>query len=203
MTTVRCSWTILLPRLTLATLFSLFALFGDMAFGADPTIAVDVAQAGEGFIVDATMDVLVPQATAWDVLTDFDHMAAILSNVKASKVTRRDGNIWIVRQEGVARFGLLAFSFESEREMRLEPTKRILAKSLSGTLKRMESETKIAPIDQGIQIKYHAELVPDSALARMFGASFVRHEVEEQFLTMGREMMQRQSRAVSAGKVSG
>lgn len=48
-------------------------------------------------------------------------------------------------------------------------------------------------MDQIVQIRYHAESVQDSLLARMFGASFVRHEVAEQFLGMAKEMMRRQA----------
>jgi hypothetical protein len=80
---------------------------------------------------------------------------------------------------------------------------RILAKSLSGPVKRMESEARIVARDQGVQISYHAESVPDSILARMFGAAFVRHEVEEQFLAMAREMLRRHARAEPAGDASG
>lgn len=172
-------------------LFCLLALSGEVTFAGEPKVEVAVTQRDEAFIVDATMDVPVSPATAWEVLTDFDHMASILGNLTSSKVTSREGNTWIVRQVGVARYGLLSFSFESEREIRLEPIKRIRAKSLSGTLKRMESDARIIPLDQGVQIKYHAESVPDSMLARMFGASFVRHEVGEQFQGMAREMLQR------------
>lgn len=193
----------LLRRMPLVTLCWLLALSGEAAFGVEPKVAVAVGQKDEAFIVDATIDVQVPLATAWEVLTDFDRMTSIIDNLKSSKIVSRDGNTWIVRQNGVARYGLLSFSFESEREIRLEPMKRILAKSLSGTLKRMESEAKIATLDQGVQIRYHAESVPDSILARMFGASFVRHEVEEQFLQMAREMLQRHARADPVGKPSG
>ena len=191
-----------LRRMPLVSLFCLLALFGEAAFGVEPKVAVTVGQKDEAFIVDATIDVAVPLPTAWEVLTDFDHMTSILSNLKSSKIASREGNTLIVRQNGVARWGLLSFSFESEREIRLEPMKRILAKSLSGTLKRMESEAKIAALDQGVQIRYHAESVPDSVLARMFGASFVRHEVEEQFLEMAKEMLERHARVVPAGKQS-
>jgi uncharacterized membrane protein len=186
-------------RLPAVVLFSLLALFGEVAFGADPKVVVAVGQSGEAFIIDATVDVEVPLATAWGVLTDFDHMTSILGNLTSSKVTSRDGNTWIVRQEGVARYGLLSFSFMSEREIRLEPMKRIMVRSLSGTLKRMDSEAKIVALDQAVQIKYHAESVPDSILARMFGASFVRHEVAEQFLGMAKEMLRRHSGAEPAG----
>ena len=44
--------------------------------------------------------------------------------------------------------------------------------------------------------------VPDSVLARMFGASFVRHEVEERFLEIAKEMLERHARIVPAGKPS-
>jgi len=193
----------MLKRLQVVALFCLGALFGEAAFGVEPKVAVVVGQSGEAFIVDATIDVQVPVRTAWEVLTDFDHMTSILGNLTSSKVRSRDGNTWIVGQEGVARYGLLSFSFVSEREIRLEPMKRILVRSLSGTLKRMDSEAKIATVDQGVQIKYHAESVPDSVLARMFGAAFVRHEVEEQFLAMAREMLRRHTRAEPAGDASG
>ena len=191
-----------LRRMPLVALFCLLALFGEAAFGVEPKVAVTVGQKDEAFIVDATIDVPVPLPTAWEVLTDFDHMTSILSNLKSSKIASREGNTWIVRQNGVARYGLLSFSFESEREIRLEPMTRILAKSLSGTAKRMESATQIVALDQAVKVNYHAEIVPDSFLARMFGAPFVRHEVEEQFLKMAKEMLERHARTVPAGKPS-
>jgi len=182
-------------HLALAAACCLLALGGGPASAAEPSVNVAVRQDGEAFIIDATVDAPVAQDIAWGVLTDFDHMASIVGNLTSSKVTSRDGNTWIVNQEGVAKFGLLSFSFTSERQIRLEPMKRILARNISGTVKRMESEANIAAVDQGVQIKYRAETVPDSVLARMFGASFIRHEVREQFLAMTREMVRRAPRA--------
>ena len=167
---------------------------GGVASGAEPSVTVAVAQSGKAFVVDATVDAPVSVGTAWGVLTDFDHMTAILGNLTSSKVVSRDGNTLVVRQQGVARYGFLSIAFESEREMRLEPMKRILAHGLSGSVKRMDSEAKFFAVGQGTQIRYHAEVEPDSVLARMFGAPFVRHEVEEQFVLMSREMLRRQPR---------
>lgn len=182
-------------RRALALLACLLALSGAAAFGAEPAIAVVVGQSGEAFVVDATLDTPIPPRTAWEVLTDFDHMAAILGNLTSSKVVRRDGQTLIVRQEGVAKYGLFSFSFESEREIRLEPMLRILVKQLSGTAKRMESEAQLTRTERGTQVRYHAEIVPDSVLARMFGAAFVRHEVGEQFRALLAEMTRREQRA--------
>lgn len=183
----------------LALSFLVFLSSG-ASFGAEPRVVVGVSQAGEVFIVDAAIDAPVTLKTAWEVLVDFDHMTAILSNLTSSNVVSREGNTLIVKQDGVAKYGLFSFAFQSEREVRLEPMKRILTKNLSGTAKRMESEVKLGQTnpDQGVQIEYRAEIVPDSMLARMFGASFVRHEIEEQFRLMAVEMKRREASLASS-----
>ncbi len=174
----------------------LTCLFCSKAISAEQNLAVSVSRSGEAFVVDATIDVPVTLRTAWDVLVDFDHMTSILNNLTSSKVLSRDGNILLVMQEGVGKYGPFSYSFQSKREIRLEPMRRILAKSLSGTAKRMESETKLLEPDQGkgVKIRYRAEIVPDSALASMFGLPFMRHEVEEQFRLMVTEMNVREAR---------
>lgn len=187
-------------RKPIVVLCWLLALFGQAAFAVEPKVAVVVDQQDEAFIIDATIDVQVPLAIAWEVLTDFDQMASFLGNLKSSKIVSRNGNTWIVRQNGAVKYGPLSFSFESEREIRVEPMKRIQSKSLSGSLKRMDSESKLAALDQGVQIRYHAESVPDSMLAQLFGKPFVREQVGDQFLQMAREMLQRHARTEPTAK---
>jgi len=161
------------------------------AFAMEPSLAVTVAQIGDAFVVEVVAEVPVPLAGVWEVLTDFENMALFIGNIKSSRVVRREENTLWVRQEGVAEYGPFSLPFKSEREIRLEPKRRIVAKSLSGSMKRMESEARLRQLNDGVQISYHAEAVPDSALARMFGATIVRHEVEEQFREMTSEMMRR------------
>ncbi len=162
---------------------------------AAPHIAVHVTPAGEGFTVEAAIEAPVSQKTAWDVLVDYDHMTSIISNLTLSKVLSRQENTLLVRQEGVVKYGLLSFSFESEREVRLEPMKRILSKNLSGTARHMETETQLSQAGDGrsVLIKYRSEIVPGSSLARMFGASALQQQLEDQFRSMVAEMQKRAS----------
>ena len=161
-------------------------------------VAVAVRESVDGFIVQATIKPPVSLRTAWDVLVDFDHMAGILNNLTTSNVVSRNGNILIVKQEGVARFGIFSYPFTAEREIRMEPPRRILAKNLSGTLKRMESDLQLTPTGaHGVRIEYRAELAFDSIIAGLFGVSFLNHEVEEQFLAMVAEMKRREARLAS------
>ena len=178
-------------RLAVYTLTLL--ILGGTAFAADPGIKVAIERRGEAFIVDTTVDFAVPLRTAWDVLTDFDNMAGILSNLTSSKITARTGNTLIVKQEGKAKYGLFSYSFASEREIRLEPKKRILARQLSGNAKRFSSELELSRTESGSQAHYHAEVTPDSGLARTFGGPFIQHEIEEQFTAMATEMLRRKS----------
>lgn len=186
-----------MPGFVLAVLL---ALFGAAALGSEQKVAVAVESSGEVFIVDASMDVGVSQEIAWDVMTDFNHMATILGNLTSSKVVSCDGNIWIIQQEGSAKFGLFTFPFKSRREVRLEPIKRILARNLSGTLKRMDDEATIVPMGHGVRIKYRVEIVVDSLLLQLFGLPFFRHGAEEQFLEMAQEMTRRHTHTESFEK---
>lgn len=169
----------------------LLAILCCSAFGAEPEIAVTLQKRGDAFIVDASLDLPVALRTAWDVLTDFEHMAGILSNLSSSKVIRRDGGNLGVVQEGAVRYGIFSYSFASEREIRLEPMKRIFSRQLTGTARRYESEMLLSSSERGTQLRYQVTIVPDSGLARAFGASFVEHEVEEQLSALAAEMIRR------------
>jgi ribosome-associated toxin RatA of RatAB toxin-antitoxin module len=147
---------------------------------AEKEVAVAVSESGDGFVVQATIRPPVSLRSAWDVLIDFDHMASILSNLTASRVVSRNGNVLIVKQEGVARFGIFSYPFKAEREIRIEPPRQIFARNLSGTLKRMESELQLIPGSAGgVRIEYRAEFAFDSIIAGLFGVSFLNHEVDE------------------------
>jgi len=160
-----------------------------------PKVTVSVVRNGEGFIVDAAFEVAATPDTVWDVFTDFEHMTGIVTNLTYSHVLSRNDNVWVVQQKGEAKFGLLSYPFESVREIRIEPMKRMMSKNISGTFKSMESELQLIPTASGTSVKYHAEGIADSIFAKLFGLSFMHHEFEEQFTAMAVEMQKRQMAA--------
>jgi len=176
-----------------AMLSTVLLLQSFSALAADPEWLVTVDKRGKSFVVDASIDFSAPLRTVWDVLTDFDQMTAILSNLITSKIVSRTDNTLQVQQEGVAHYGLFSYSFASEREIRLEPMQRIVARQLSGNAKSFVSELQLSPSDHGTEVRYHAEVVPSSGIARTFGGPFIRHETEEQFRALAAEMARRQA----------
>ena len=169
----------------------LLMLLGGPVLGAGPEIKVSVEKSGGAFVVDADIDLHYPVRTVWEVMTDFDNMAGILSNLKTSTIVRRKEGGLVVQQEGTAKYGIFSYTFSSERKIRLEPMKRILVRQISGNARRFESASELAQTASGTMVHYHAEMEADSAIARMFGAPFVQHEVEEPFHAMAGEMEKR------------
>ena len=180
-------------------LLFLLLLLAFPSFATEQEIEVSVREAGDAFIVEANFLVPVRARTAWDVLVDYEHMASIMSNLESSKIASRNGNTLIVRQSGVAHFGIFSYAFQVEREIRLEPMKRILTRNLSGSLKRMESEVMLTPSshESGVRVAYHGEFVFGSTLAGLFAQSFLRHEVEEQFQALVAEMRRRETQPLA------
>lgn len=175
-------------------LLAVLAFSTALARAADAAIAVTVNRSGEVFHVAATIHTTAPLPTVWEVMTDFEHMTTILNNLKTSTVLKRDGHNLVVRQEGVARYGILSFSFESEREVNMEPPRRIFTRQISGTAKKMESEVVFEPVADGVTMRYIADIQDDSIMGNLFGTAFLKHEIEEQFQLMVVEMERRAKR---------
>jgi hypothetical protein len=136
----------------------------------------------------------VSPALAIEVLTDFEHMVRFVPNLSSSRIVSRNGNVYQIAQQGVARLGPFAFSFESERLVEVMADGRLLSRGISGSSKFMRSELRVVPIAQGdtCRLDYHIELAPDSWLPSSLGVNFMRHELAEQFNALVREMEKRQ-----------
>lgn len=162
----------------------------DLARASSP-IELRILKRGTVYQVELSQSVPVPPELAWEVLTDFDAMARFVPNLEVSRITRREGaRLWIM-QSGIARFGPIAQRFESEREIELGPGGRIRARQVRGTLLSFESLATISAKPGGCQIVYRVEFEPALDLPAWVGAPVVRHEIEEQFAAIAREMIRR------------
>ncbi len=176
---------------------SLLALTLPIALAAQAEPYVDehdvqVSRAESRFSVDMDVHAPVKLETAWEVLTDFEHMASFIGNLNSSEVLERRDNTLRIRQSGKARFGIFSSEFSTEREIVLTPMREIRAHGTGGNLRRMDSLMRIEPEDGGVRLRYHAEVEPDFWLPPLLGPSMVRHETAEQFSAMIREMLRRQ-----------
>lgn len=162
---------------------------------ADPMavkdIEVQVKMAGENVIVDVTFAVPATQQEVWAVLTDFDHMADFISNLKESKVISVSEDTLTIFQRGAATYGPVSYPFESTREIRLMPFDKIRTHLISGNMRKMEGTTHL--IDEGGQtrVTHHTDTIPEVWIPSAVGKVFIEHEMREQFREMRNEIIKR------------
>jgi carbon monoxide dehydrogenase subunit G len=170
-----------------------FALLGSHAAGAadSPIRTIDVAYTGDTYILNAVMFAPVAPAVAWDVLTDFDHLAAWVPNVSESKVQKRDDTTVFVEQRGVAKYGAASFPYTTERKIELKSPTAIKTSQIKGSMRRVESTIGLEPDGKGTRIIYHLEITPSILASAVMSKSFLEHEVGEQFGAIVGEMVRR------------
>ena len=133
----------------------------------------------------------VPPAVAWQVLTDFEHMADFVPNLSMSRIVERQDARLTVHQKGVGRYGPFSAEFESLREIHLVPLREIRSHGVGGNIQQIDSLMRIDPEGSGTRLHYHSEALPGFWLPPLIGPAVARHETAEQFAAMIREMQRR------------
>ena len=177
-----------------AIIFLLIALLA-LPAQADTTDAgsvdVKVEIDGEVVRVDAAFSVAATREQAWAVLTDFDHLADFISNLKSSSIVAKSADSVTVAQKGKASAGPLSFSFESVREIRMTPMEEIRSHVISGNMKRFDGVTRLLPEAAGMRILFHSEAIPNAWIPPLIGRRFIASETREQLQEMRAEILRR------------
>ncbi len=158
-------------------------------------ITVRVERHGESVVVDVEAHVPGALREAWAVFTDYDNMAAFISNLTESKVLERKANLLEVMQSGRTRVGFLTFGFEAVRAVELVPMREIRSSFVSGDFKSYTSTTSLAPAGQGTRIRHHGEYVPKKWLPPLIGPAVIERETRKQYQEFAAEIERRTAAA--------
>jgi len=161
------------------------------AAAESPVRSIDVAYDGETYVVTAHMFAPVSKAIAWEVLTDFTHMAAWVPNLRESNVIKPGENQLTIEQNGTAKFGPFSFSYSSVREIVMNPQTTIESKQIKGEMRRQQSLMTLSEDAGGTRLVYRLELVPTGLAARAISEERLKHDMEEQFTAIVAEMIKR------------
>lgn len=174
----------------------IFALFVCCALvvGAaveSPVRSIDVAYDGETYVVTAHMFAPVSQAIAWEVLTDFTHMAAWVPNVRESNVVKPGEKQLTIEQNGTAKFGPFSFPYTSVREIVMNPQITIESRQIKGVMRRQQSLMTLRADAGGTRLVYRLELVPTGLVAMVMSEERLKRDIEGQFTAIVAEMVNR------------
>lgn len=155
----------------------------------------DVTRQSGEFVVEGWLSVAVPPSVAWAVLTDYDHMAEFIPDMRESRRVAGEGDALRVWQKGVTRVGPFSFDYEVERDVWITPETLIRSRGIRGNMKKLELETTLAADPVGVKIHYRAEIVPDFWVPPLLGPRLIRTQAEQQFRALVAEMKRRAAQA--------
>ncbi|MEP7296091.1 MAG: SRPBCC family protein [Burkholderiales bacterium] len=155
-------------------------------------IDVRVEKRGEYVIVDVEATAAVDPRQAWEVLTDYEHMASYLSTLKASAIVKREGNSLHVEQTGEARRAFLHFSFHTVRAVELVPETEIRSHLISGDFKSYAFTTRLKENGAQTLIVHHGEYIPHTWVPPGIGPSMIKSETTKQYQELIAEMLRRE-----------
>lgn len=159
-----------------------------LVIAADARDSVRAWRDEDAVIVQAEAQLDASLETAWRVLTDYEHYAEFIPDLKSSRVLARSGNTAIVEQKGEAGFFFYHFPLEVTFSVTEIPGNTVSSRAISGTFREMIGTYVLTESGAGVRLVYTGRLVPSFTLPPLVGVPAVRAAVERQFLALAREI---------------
>jgi len=158
---------------------------------------ISIETSGEGDLVSVTAsaEMRVDPRTAWNVISDYDHLAQFIPDMRSSRVVLRKGDELLVEQMG--EFGFLFFRQHVDVKLAVieYPPRRIVARAIGGNVREMEGRYELETLPSGVRLSYFGRLVPEFSLPPIFGRMVVRKVMAKQFTAMVEEIIRRDALA--------
>jgi carbon monoxide dehydrogenase subunit G len=163
-------------------------------------IQVETTRDGEFVTVAASAELPPDRRVAWEVLSDYDHLAQFIPDIDSSRVVSRDGNRLVVEQKGAIWFFFYRQPVEVTFSVLEEPTHRISARATGGNVRELETRYELQSDGAGLRLAYTGRFIPSFRVPPLIGMPVIRHVLERRFRAMVEEIQRRAALAKGASK---
>lgn len=167
---------------------------------AQADVSIRTSHEGEFVTVSASAVMRVDPRIAWAVLSDYDHLAQFIPDMKSSRVVSRDGHKLRVEQTGEVGFIFYKQPVTVTLEVDEEPPRRITARGVEGNVKGLESYYELHASGPEVRLDYAGRFDPDFAIPPLIGMPVMRRVIERRFRAMVEEIQRRDALARDAPK---
>lgn len=189
-----------IPRYLLATALALAAAWSASCAAEVQDVQIRTARDGDFVTVSAYAVMKVDPNVAWAVLSDYDHLARFIPDMKSSRVVSREGNVVKVEQKGDVGFFFYKEPVSMLLEVREEPPSKIFARGIEGNIKRLETRYELHHSDAGTKLVYAGRFEPDFSIPPLIGMPLVNRLIERRFRAMVNEIQRRDALARGESK---
>lgn len=160
-----------------------------------PPPVVEVTRDGDVFTLHIVMPVAADAATAWAVLTDYDHLKDFIPDMRASRAVREAGRPPRLEQDGCGEVLFFTHCISVAFELEEAPPARLGFHAVAGDMRHMQGAWAIRPTPDGVELAYDAEMEPDFWVPPLIGGVLVRRNVLAGIKGMAGEMARRYAAA--------
>ena len=163
-------------------------------------VSIRTGRDGEFVTISASAVMRVDPHIAWAVLSDYDHLARFIPDVKSSRVISRHGNVVRVEQTGDIGFLFYKEPVNVIFEVHEEPETRIVARGVEGNIRALDTSYELHSSDTGVRLDYTGRFAPTFAIPPPIGMPIVNRLIERRFRAMVSEIERRDALARGAAK---
>lgn len=142
---------------------------------------VDLGDGGKVYQIASIGTVAAPPTVVWRILTDYNHLADYVPDLKSARVVSRSGNKVIVEQLGTARHLSFTQVIRLVVQVREQPPNRIDISLIEGDMKVYRASWLLSPLagTSGTRVQYNATIEPKFYVPGMVGESMVRKDISK------------------------
>ena len=142
---------------------------------------VDGAEGDQAYQITSSGTVAATPAVVWRILTDYNHLADYLPNMKSTRVVSRNGDRVIVEQLGTARFLFFSQAIRLVVQVQERSPDRIDISLIDGDMKVYRATWELSPLAgaTGTRVVYNATIVPKFEVPGIVGTNVVRRDIAE------------------------
>jgi carbon monoxide dehydrogenase subunit G len=170
-------------------------LSGGVAPALAQEVTVDTRRDGDYIVIEASADLQADVRIVWQTLSDYDHLAEFIPNLKSSRVLARTPEGIVLEQLG--EYSFLFFSQPVEVRLLIveSPPYRIVSRAIGGSFRDMTGSYELSPLPGGVQLRYSGRMRPNFDLPPLFGVVAARSAAYRQFRGMVDEINKRAAKA--------
>lgn len=140
---------------------------------------VDSAEGDKVYQITSSGTVDAAPDAVWRILTDYNHLADYLPNLKSTRVVSRNGDKVIVEQVGAARFLFFSRTIRLLVQVNERAPDRIDIGLIEGDMKVYRASWTFSPVAgaAGTKVVYSATIVPKFDVPGIVGSTVVKNDI--------------------------
>ena len=143
--------------------------------------------------VDVRMPVDAPQDIVWQVITDYQHAAQFISNLKSSSEISLGPNLVQIEQVGRVGWSAISVEIKTVYKVNLYPAeKKIVSVSVGGDLKTVSMTTQLKPkANGGTLLEYTLTTDPGPWAPLAIAEEILKRQAQQGFVDLNKEILKR------------